>query len=147
MTWVLNEILCMFQCVRSKLLSILEGIYVLDQFVTLYLLVCIVIFIAFPNAPRNFSVIVVTTTTLQFSWTAPISSPDYLPVTGYVVICDSSVESYHVTVLESPASIMAVSPYTDYYCCVSANSSRGESPNVTCLSVETPDDGECVLSH
>ena len=115
----------------------------------------IVLFLTVPSSPQNFSLSPVagSPSQLSASWSVPI--PRNGIITGYSVYCNTSANQTYPEQMIGPneptirsvvngttmaATLSGLSPYTQYSCYVTANTSVGQgspSATLTTLSVQS----------
>lgn len=98
-----------------------------------------------PEQPRNLRGEVVSSTSIQLSWSAP-DTVGSEPVTSYELYYNDSLrrQNVHVTISPPVESYLLedLSPNSVYYIRVSATTSHGEGPTTAAISVRTDEAGE-----
>ena len=85
--------------------------------------------------------------TVQLSWSPPVSSNNHSSVTGFTISCASdrapTVSSQIQGNQTLSSTLTGLQPYTNYTCCVSANSAVGAGPS-KCTTAHTLTDGKTI---
>ena len=96
----------------------------------------IVYFLAPANTPANFSVDVINSTEIQVSWQQP-PPPINGMIINYVLFVNSSGGLMTLNSTNSPLLITGLTPFTEYYISVAAETNGGRGPFTTPFPVTT----------
>lgn len=95
-----------------------------------------------PHAPpRNFTVGIITSRVLLFSWSPPAEENRNGVITGYTLTCEPDIDAIPaVFVTEGNHTVGGFTPATQYNCSVYASTNGGDGPPAVTL-ITTPEDG------
>ena len=112
---------------------------------TFYTVLSTLIYTAPSGPPQNFNVLT-TSRNITLSWSLPLSSQRNGNITSYLITCIIGNMTSSTNVSRASQVIIAIDPFTNYTCTVSAATMVGDGPPAT-VNGTSDEDSEYVIHY